>query len=74
MDEEQDVTVSTIGEDTEGDREGVEEIEVDVGCCSLGAEGSLASQRSENPECQEGQEVEDQERKECQKGDYQDWE
>ena len=31
------------------------DVELCVEGCSLGREGSLASQRSENPECQEGQ-------------------
>ena len=58
VDEEHDGTVSTKGGEIEEDweDEGDKDVEdVYVEGCSLGVEGELASQRSENPECQEGQ-------------------
>ena len=61
VDEEHDGTVSTKGGEIEEDweDEGDKNVEdVYVEGCSLGVEGELASQRSENPECQEGQGLE----------------
>ena len=73
VDEEHDVTVLTIGGEIEEDIEDegdeddgdedkidekVEDVDVCVESCSLGMEGVLASQRLENPDCQEDQELE----------------
>ena len=80
VDEERDGTVSTKGGEIEEDweDEGDKDVEdVDVEGCSLGVEGELASQRSENPECQEGQGLKGkrhQWKEDCQKKDHQDWE